>query len=323
MHQINNQFLRSHYAKQERKIIRKSGNIIGGIILAALLFIDIISEIIGEVIIAFSEYYIIDYTLTSYALQIALSAMLFVPPFFIMANVQGFRVRDLFVRKKVPFLTNISIILSGFMLCLAINIATNYWVQFLESLGMNTQYSGLPEPATIYETIIWIFTISVMPAIVEEFAFRVVVLGSLRRFSDSFAIFASAALFGLVHGNFIQIPFAFLIGLVFAYVTINTGSVIPAIIIHFLNNFNSCIMALIGKNFPLYVQVLVSYGIIIVVGILGALSLKYLSKKHMLSKQLYKPECLTSAPMAFGAFFSSPFIIALTAILVIGAILLV
>ena len=245
MHQINNQFLRSHYAKQERKIIRKSGNIIGGIILAALLFIDIISEIIGEVIIAFSEYYIIDYTLTSYALQIALSAMLFVPPFFIMANVQGFRVRDLFVRKKVPFLTNTSIILSGFMLCLAINIVTNYWVQFLESLGMNTQYSGLPEPATIYETIIWIFTISVMPAIVEEFAFRVVVLGSLRRFSDSFAIFASAALFGLVHGtnalggadpgsSILQIFTSMGIGFVLGAMYLRSGNLWPGIITHFL-----------------------------------------------------------------------------------------
>ena len=323
MHQIDNQFLRSHYAKQERKIIRKSGNIIGGIILAALLFIDIIGGIIGEVIAALSEYYIIDYTLTSYTLQIVLSAILFVLPFFIMAKVQGFKVRDLFVRKKAPFLTNASIIFGGFALCLAINIATNYWVQFLESLGMKTEYIGLPEPTTIYETIIWIFTISVMPAIVEEFAFRVVVLGSLRRFSDSFAIFASAALFGLVHGNLIQIPFAFLIGLVFAYITINTGSVIPAIIIHFLNNFNSCVMALIGNNYPPYVQILVSYGIIVVVGILGTLGFKYLSKKRILSKQLYKPECLTSAPMAFGTFFSSPFIIALTAILLISAFLLV
>ena len=89
MHQIDNQFLRSHYAKQERKIIRKSGNIIGGIILAALLFIDIIGGIIGEVIAALSEYYIIDYTLTSYTLQIVLSAILFVLPFFIMAKVSS------------------------------------------------------------------------------------------------------------------------------------------------------------------------------------------------------------------------------------------
>ena len=186
---------------------------------------------------------------------------------------------------------------------------------------MNTEAVGLPEPKGIFETIAWIFTISVMPAIVEEFAFRVVVLGSLRRYSDTFAIFASAALFGLVHGNFVQIPFAFMVGLVFAYITINTGSVIPAMIIHFLNNFNSCVMMLIAKNLPSYLQVIVSYGIILLMGLFGALGFVYINKKKLLKKKLYKPDCIISSPMAFGAFYSSPLVIILTAFLLLSAVL--
>ena len=321
MHDFNNPFIRSHIAKQERKMIRKSGNVIGGIILAALLFTDIIGEIVGELISFLSEYYVIDNTLTAYLLQIIFSSILFIPPFFLMAKVEGFKVRNLFARKKVTFLTGTSAVLGGFTLCLAINVATSYWVRFLESLGMNTKSVGLPEPVGTFETIVWIFTLSIMPAIVEEFAFRVVVLGSLRRYSDTFAIFASATLFGLVHGNFIQIPFAFMIGLVFAYITINTGSVIPAICIHFLNNFNSCVMTLIAKNFSPYVQAMLSYGIIMVMALLGTFGFIYINKKKLLDKKLYKPDCITSSPMAFGTFYSAPFVIALTAVLILSAVL--
>lgn len=321
MHNLNNPFIRSHFAKQERKMIRKSGNFIGGIILGSLLLIDLISQMVGELIVFLREYYIIDNTLTAYLLQILFSAILFVPPFFLLAKIEGFKVSSLFVRKKIPFLTGASVVFAGFLLCLGINVATSYWVSILEALGMNTEAVGLPEPKGIFETIAWIFTMSVMPAIVEEFAFRVVVLGSLRRYSDTFAIFASAALFGLVHGNFVQIPFAFMVGLVFAYITINTGSVIPAMIIHFLNNFNSCVMMLIAKNLPSYLQVIVSYGIILLMGLFGALGFVYINKKKLLKKKLYKPDCIISSPMAFGAFYSSPLVIILTAFLLLSAVL--
>ena len=321
MHNLNNPFIRSHFAKQERKMIRKSGNFIGDIILGSLLLIDLISQMVGELIVFLREYYIIDNTLTAYLLQILFSAILFVPPFFLLAKIEGFKVSSLFVRKKIPFLTGASVVFAGFLLCLGINVATSYWVSILEALGMNTEAVGLPEPKGIFETIAWIFTMSVMPAIVEEFAFRVVVLGSLRRYSDTFAIFASAALFGLVHGNFVQIPFAFMVGLVFAYITINTGSVIPAMIIHFLNNFNSCVMMLIAKNLPSYLQVIVSYGIILLMGLFGALGFVYINKKKLLKKKLYKPDCIISSPMAFGAFYSSPLVIILTAFLLLSAVL--
>ena len=321
MHNLNNPFIRSHFAKQERKMIRKSGNFIGGIILGSLLLIDLISQMVGELIVFLREYYIIDNTLTAYLLQILFSAILFVPPFFLLSKIEGFKVSNLFVRKKISFLTGASVVFAGFLLCLGINVATSYWVSILEALGMNTEAVGLPEPKGIFETIAWIFTMSVMPAIVEEFAFRVVVLGSLRRYSDTFAIFASAALFGLVHGNFVQIPFAFMVGLVFAYITINTGSVIPAMIIHFLNNFNSCVMMLIAKNLPSYLQVIVSYGIILLMGLFGALGFVYINKKKLLKKKLYKPDCIISSPMAFGAFYSSPLVIILTAFLLLSAVL--
>ena len=74
---------------------------------------------------------------------------------------------------------------------------------------------------------------AIVPAVFEEFAFRGVVLNKLRKFGDSYAIIMSAVLFGLMHGNLSQIPFAFILGLVIGFIAVKTNSIIPGILIHF------------------------------------------------------------------------------------------
>lgn len=69
----------------------------------------------------------------------------------------------------------------------------------------------------------------------EELLFRGVALRDMEPYGKKFAIFASAVLFGLYHGNLVQIPFAFAVGLVLGYVTVeyNIGW---AIVLHMFNN---------------------------------------------------------------------------------------
>ena len=50
------------------------------------------------------------------------------------------------------------------------------------------------------------------------------------------AILLSALIFGLIHVNPAQVPFAFCLGLVFGWLYYRTGSIIPGMIGHFLNN---------------------------------------------------------------------------------------
>ena len=68
---------------------------------------------------------------------------------------------------------------------------------------------------------------------------RGVLMGVLRKYGDGFAIIVSALVFGLMHGNLVQIPFAFVLGLFFGYAVIRTGTIWTAVVIHFLNNLLS------------------------------------------------------------------------------------
>jgi membrane protease YdiL (CAAX protease family) len=77
--------------------------------------------------------------------------------------------------------------------------------------------------------------VGIIAPISEEVLFRGLVLRSLAPYGKKLAIFASAILFGLYHGNLIQTPYAFAVGLVLGYVALEYH-VIWAIAIHTFNN---------------------------------------------------------------------------------------
>ncbi len=76
---------------------------------------------------------------------------------------------------------------------------------------------------------------SIAAPIVEEILFRGFIQRSLLPFGKKFAVFASALLFGMFHGNLIQTPYAFLVGLVLGYVAAEYN-IWWAILLHMVNN---------------------------------------------------------------------------------------
>lgn len=80
------------------------------------------------------------------------------------------------------------------------------------------------------------FFVAVIAPIFEELIFRKLLLYPLRRHGDWFAIIMTALMFGFYHGNFDQMPYAFVVGMLFALLAVNTNSVIPSMILHVLNN---------------------------------------------------------------------------------------
>ena len=76
---------------------------------------------------------------------------------------------------------------------------------------------------------------SLLAPITEEILFRGLVQRSLMPFGKRFAILCSAFTFGLFHGNLIQTPYAFVVGLVLGYVAAEY-SIGWAMLLHMINN---------------------------------------------------------------------------------------
>lgn len=84
-----------------------------------------------------------------------------------------------------------------------------------------------------------LLVMAVMPALNEEFLCRGILYGAYRHHSKKAGIFLSALIFGLLHLNFNQMPYAVYLGIVFALMVEATGSIYTSMLMHFLlNGFN-------------------------------------------------------------------------------------
>jgi sodium transport system permease protein len=79
--------------------------------------------------------------------------------------------------------------------------------------------------------------VALLPAVAEEVTFRGVVLAGLRRSGSRWiAIVGSALVFGLFHVNPYHVVAAFAVGLLLGWVALESGSILPGVLIHLVNN---------------------------------------------------------------------------------------
>ena len=98
-----------------------------------------------------------------------------------------------------------------------------------------------------YDSLTMFLYAAVGAPIMEEIIFRGLVLRHLEPYGKSFAIVMSAFLFGIFHGNLVQMPYAFLVGLVLGYVAIEYN-IVWAMVLHMINNL--VLGDLIGRVLP-------------------------------------------------------------------------
>ena len=123
-------------------------------------------------------------------------------------------------------------------------------------INLCSEFIGLPDMMqdtfrAMSRNVFGIISIAIMAPLVEELLFRGAIQGHLLRkgMKPVYAILIASAVFGIVHMNPIQIPFAFAIGMIFGWLYYRTGSVVPGIIGHFINNSIACIqMAVMTKE---------------------------------------------------------------------------
>lgn len=83
---------------------------------------------------------------------------------------------------------------------------------------------------------------ALLPALLEEMLFRYLPLRMLAPYSKRAAALVSAFFFALIHASLFSIPYAFAAGVIFMTVDIMAGSVLPSVLIHFVNNAASVLM---------------------------------------------------------------------------------
>lgn len=218
------------------------------------------------------------------AVDAAFSLVIIFVPFFLSYLFQ--KKRGLL--KELPLGTPndgkaaILLVFVGVACCMAASYGTGILLSAVEELFGIT--FTMPESDAVYNTVpmflLGVLGTAVVPAFVEEFAIRGVVFQPMRKYGEKFAIVMSALVFALMHGNMMQIPFAFIAGIAIAYAVTVTGSMWVGIAIHFLNNFISVLMQTAIDTLPDTQENIVLLGILALVFSLGIASLVLYLKNY-------------------------------------------
>ncbi len=124
-----------------------------------------------------------------------------------------------------------------YLLCLPLVLSAMF------VLNVATEWIDLPNYnnglfAAMSRNVWGVLSIVLVAPLAEELLFR----GALERhllkqgYGSTGAIVASSAFFAVVHGNPAQMPFAFLLGMLLAWLYYRTGSIIPGVMCHVINN---------------------------------------------------------------------------------------
>lgn len=242
--------MRAYYADQEKRAIRKNAERVGIVLLLAvgLQFVAVLADIVlGLLMTDFKEVSLslvlqeqsmaeyMWFTLAEYVVYMG------VP---ILVGWFLFRKQDITVMplQKTDGSLGMGLVLLGTGMMVIANIIGSYILTVLEFVGVTPADMPDMQDGTIPVLLLNILVVGVLPALLEELLFRGVILQGLRSAGDTVALVVSALMFGLMHGTLYQIPFAFILGLVFGYIVLKTGNILWSMGLHAANNTLAVLM---------------------------------------------------------------------------------
>lgn len=156
------------------------------------------------------------------------------------------------------------------LLCLLLQCTAFFVMNVLTGI---TAALGVKPPSTddMQMTGAMVFMLLVFNPIVEEYVFRHLFATRLLKHGERFYVLASAYCFAVLHGvsmGPIHIVYTFILGLIWGYLTVKSGGIIIAILMHSISNlFNAVI---VQKLMEKSVEALAAYSMLIMVlGIIG------------------------------------------------------
>lgn len=205
-------------------------------------------------------------------------------------------------------------------LCMTTQFVNSFWISGLEyvmNLFDKSILEALESVSGDSDTFSMFLYASIVAPISEEIIFRGYIQGSLQRYGKRFAILCSAFLFGIFHGNLVQTPYAFLMGLILGYTAMHYH-IGWAIGLHMFNNLVLAdLLTRLTEQLPEMVTAILNWGLLggatVITGIVMLL------KRGQIAAYLHNEwvdrRCLK-------CFFTNSGVIILTVIMAVNALLI-
>lgn len=134
---------------------------------------------------------------------------------------------------------------------------------WLIDIGLNVNQAVVPLN-NVSQYILFSVLLGVIPAISEELFFRGVFINGLKGMGTLLACLFSGLFFALYHCSASQLIYQFIYGSLLALLTVKSGSAIPSILAHFINNFSVITFNYFKVSIPLDNPLIYVFGLVMV-----------------------------------------------------------
>lgn len=178
--------------------------------------------------------------LTSFLIQVVI---MFALPLLMYSLLMKKNIKDTFIdcgfKKITGKMIGISIIL-GFVLYFINSFVADAFYGIISMFGYETISSSTTSSFNYGMLLKDLILSCMLPGFCEEFLHRGIMLHAGKKHANTrYCLIVSSLLFGLTHLNIRQFFYAAILGFLMGAVTLSANSIIPSIIIHFMNNFLS------------------------------------------------------------------------------------
>ena len=313
---------------QEKRKIRHTTNVMGWACFAVQALMSGLTLLLVQFLYLIGYPFSMEWTAssgispTTYYLLISLVYIIAVAlPFVLCMVFMRLPVNQALPFEKVGVGTGLLCIFMGVGACMFSNIPSNIVAMFFEGAGFSGTMPESVQGNNALSMALSVIQIAIIPALVEELAFRGVILSQLRRFGNGLAVFGSALLFAFYHGNFLQFTFTFLVGLVLGFIMIRTNNLWITVIIHAVNNGISVPFSMVSSY--LSEEAYTALNSILFVGLmlLGVVSLVILLiKKREFFQTNYNAPMLLPLSTRLMAFITNPGFVAFFALFFLSSV---
>lgn len=167
--------------------------------------------------------------------NIIMQFLVFIPMLVIYVKSEKASIKDCFSIRPLN--------LKNALLCLGIAYCSLPFISMIVVLTSHIQPNLAEE--SMHELkdssfLSMLFIIAVQPAFFEEMLFRGAALHGYRSLGTKKALLMSALMFAMLHMNLQQALYAFLLGMIFAFLVQRTGSIFASMLPHFFINGLNC-----------------------------------------------------------------------------------
>ena len=193
-----------------------------------------LATVIISIVGSYINSWVFDYT-GNYLIILALSQLILIVPSLIYLLSKHENVIKAIRVRKISLSNVVLIILFSYLITPLMNL-----INALSMLYVKNDTSDIMNHVTGENRfIISLIMVALVPCILEESVYRGIFFNEYRKINTIKGILLSGFLFGIIHGNFNQFSYAFVMGIVFALMIEATDSILSTMIIHFFINGTS------------------------------------------------------------------------------------